>query len=163
MRRVREGDVVKALTVAKDNYRFVGSRIAPLSRELFGEYVGCMALGHCNPGLISRFSAGLLDLTKMKSRPEVLVVILASDSQLPAPRGPVAARNLEDAFPAALEKAASTQPEIEFSKSAIADLWSRRRAERELVEGRPKPPQMFVTELSKLSKFVTKNGKRKAI
>ncbi|WP_144409355.1 hypothetical protein [Pseudoxanthomonas suwonensis] len=133
MKQVRDGDIVKALTVSKDGLRFVGSRLAALSPELFGKYLGCMALGHRNPNFISGLSAGLLHLAMAGRGPEVLVACLGLDRQIPFPRGPAANRSLDEAFDLSLRKVAETQPEMAFAKVALAELWLRRKAEQERI------------------------------
>jgi hypothetical protein len=156
MQQVRESDVVKVLTVAKDNYQFVGDRIAALSPELFGEYLGAMALGHCNPDLSTQLAAGILKSSTAGRGPEVLAVVLGVDRQMPSIRAPAAARILDKAFEVTLRQSANAMPEIAFSSAAIGELWSHRKAERERIEDRQLASQKFVTEPSKLLKFVTK-------
>jgi hypothetical protein len=153
MQQARDGDVVKALTASKYNYHFVGSRIAALSPELFGEYLGCIALGHCNPDFLSGLATGLLRLAMAEA--DVLAVIIGVDRQLPSARGSAAARSLDKAFDLALSRAAATHAEIAFSRATLAENWSCRKAERERIEGRQAMSQKFVTELSKLPKSAT--------
>jgi hypothetical protein len=155
MQQTRESDVVKAVTVAKDNYRFVGSHIAALSHDLFGEYLGCVALGHCNPGLSTRLSTGLMDLASSGRGSDVLVAVLCLDRQMPSPREPASARILDSAFDLSLGNTASVRPEVAFAKAAISEMWARRRAERERTEGWLVSTQKIVTEPRKLLKFVT--------
>ena len=155
MQQARDGDLVKVLTVAEDDYRFVGSRIASLSLELFGKYLSCMALGHCSSHYISGLSTGLLHLAMTETGSEVLVATLGSDRQMPSPRGPAATNSLDAAFDLALSHAAMNQAEISFSKAALADVWSHRKVAREEVDGRQTVSRLSVTELSKLPKFVT--------
>jgi len=153
MLQARDNDVVKALTVARYNYRFVGSRIAVLSSELFGEYLGCTALGPCNPDSMSRLAAGLLRLAMAEA--DVLAAIIGAARQLPFAPGSTVAMSLDEAFDLALSQAAATHVEIAFSRAALADAWSHGKAERERIKGRQTVPQKFVTELSKLPKFAT--------
>jgi len=156
MRQARDSDVVKALTVARYDYSFVGSRIAALSPELFAEYLGCIALGHCNPDFVFKLAAGLLRLAKAEA--DVLAAIIGADRQLPFARGSAAAMSLDEAFDLALSRAAATHAEIAFSWAALADAWSHRKAQRARSEGRQTMPQKFVTELSKLPMFATKSA-----
>lgn len=149
MQRARDSEVLKALCVAKADYRFVANRIAVLSPELFGEYLGCMALGGCNPNFASRLAAGLLQQAMAGKGADVLVAVLGSERQLPSPRGAAAAKSLEAAFHLALDQVARSTAEVAFSKAAIADVWANRRASRRPV------PQQFVTKLRKLPQFAT--------
>nr|WP_298124117.1 hypothetical protein [uncultured Pseudoxanthomonas sp.] len=157
MKQARDGDLVRALTVAKDDVPFVGRRIASLSPELFGEYLGCMALGHCNPDFASGLAAGLLHLAmaKAKAGPEVLAAVIATDRQLPSPRGLAAARSLDQAFRLALQHGVEADPELAFAQEAIVEVWSRRASAQDGIEARPMRSQMFVTKPSKLTKFAT--------
>lgn len=136
MLQARDSEIVKALSVAKYNYRFVGSRIAVLSPELFGEYLGCIALGHCNPDFLPRLAAGLLRLTMAEA--DVLALIIGVNRQLPFARASAAAMSLDEAFDLALNRAAAAHAEIAFSRLALANAWSHRKATRERIEvGRP--------------------------
>jgi hypothetical protein len=145
MLQARDSDIVKALTVARYNYSFVGSRIAVLSPEMFGEYLGGIALGHCNPDFVSRLAAGLLRLAMAEA--DVLAAIIGADRQLPFACGSAAAMSLDEAFDLALSRAAATHAEIAFSRAALADAWSHRKAERARIEGRQTMPQKFVTDI----------------
>jgi hypothetical protein len=125
MQQVRDGEVVKALTLGEDNYRFVASRITALSPKLYVDYLGCMALGHCNPALVSRLTAGLVRLAMAEVNG--LAVIIGTDRQLRCPPGSGAARRLDKAFNLALSHAAVGHVEVAFSRAALAEAWSRRR------------------------------------
>lgn len=155
MLQARDGDLVRALTVAKDDITFVGRRIAALSTEVWGEYLGCMALGHCNTGFVSGLAAGLFHLAIANGGSRVLVVVIALDRQMPSPRGPAAARSLDDAFRLALKQGTKNDTELAFAQKAIIEVWSRRRTDLDRLEGRQKVSQLFVTKLSKLPKFAT--------
>lgn len=158
MQQARRSDLIRALTVAEDDFAFVGRRIASLSPELYGEYLGCMALGHCNPDFASGLSAGLLHLAMATGGSRVLAAVIASDRQLPSTRGPAAARSLDQAFRLALDQGAKEDPEVAFAKGAITGVWSRRTTEGKRIEARPVVSQMFATKLSKMPKFATNQG-----
>lgn len=158
MQQARGSDLIRALTVAKDDFAFVGRRIASLSPELLGEYLGCMALGHCNPDFASSLSARLLHLAIAKGGSKILAAVIASDRQLPSPRGPVASRNLDQAFRLALDQNAKENAEVAFAKEAITSVWSRRTTQGKRIEARPVVSQMFATQLSKMPKFATNQG-----
>lgn len=153
MLQARNSDVVKALTVVRNDYRLVGIRIEVLSPELFGEYLECTALGHYNPDFVSRLAAGLLRLAMAEA--DVLAAIIGADRQIPFACGSAAAMSLDEAFDLALSRAAATHAEIAFSRAALADAWSHRKAERARIDMRQTIPQKFVTGLSKLPKFAT--------
>jgi hypothetical protein len=59
----------------------------------------------------------------------ILVAIIGSDQQFPSQRGSDTAKSLDEAFILALDQAAATSAEIEFSKTGITYAWSRRRVE----------------------------------
>lgn len=130
MRQARDSDVVRALTVSRADYRFVGSRICNLSPELFGNYLGCMALGHCNSIFASRLSADLQHRALEGDGLELLVTVIGLDRQLRSPRAYVTAKCLEDAFVVTLGNAANAHPEIAFAKDALVDVWSQREPTR---------------------------------
>lgn len=155
MQQARCSDLIKAITVAKDDFPFVGRRIASLSVELFGTYLGCMALGRCNPDLSSGLAAGLLRLAMAKGGSKVLVAVIASDQQLPLPQGVAVARSLDQAFRLALDQSAKEDPQVAFAKEAIVRMWSRRTADRQQNAARPVVSQMFATKLSKMPKIAT--------
>lgn len=153
MQQARCSDLIGAITVAKDDFPFVGRRIASLSPALFGTYLGCMALGHCNPDFAPRLAAGLLHLAMAKGGLKVLVAVIASDQQLPFPQGVAAARSLDQAFRLALDQSAKEDPLVAFAKEAIIRMWSRRTAGRHQNATRPVVSQMFATKLSKMPKI----------
>lgn len=131
MQQVRDDDIVKSLNVAKDEFRLVGRAVAALSSELLEDYLGCMAMGHSNPVFIERLSAGLLHFAMVKRGSEALVAVLGVDRQMPSHRGRVADRSLDEAFDLALHQVAKTRAEVAFSKAALTEIWSHRKAERQ--------------------------------
>jgi len=139
MRQARDSDVVKALMASPAAYRFIGSRICNISPELFGNYLGCMALGHCDPIFASRLSADLLQRALNGGGVDVLVAIIGLDRQLASPRAYATAKRLENAFAVALRNAAKAHPEIAFAKDAFLDVWSQ----REPMRGVQTPPQVI--------------------
>ncbi len=124
MRQARDGDIVKALTVAQQNYRFVGSRIEVLSPELFAEYLGCTGLDHYNPDFGCRLAVGLLRLAMTEA--DVLAVVIGADRQLPCLRTSATAKTLNQAFNLALDHASKLHAEVAFSRTAIVDAWAHR-------------------------------------
>lgn len=154
MQQARCSDLIKAITIARDDVPFVGRHIACLSPELFLTYLGCMALGRCNPDFVTSLAAGLLHLAMAKGGSKVLIAVIASDQQLPLPREAVAARGLDQAFRLSLDQSANEDPQVAFAKDAITRMWSRRTAERQPNAARPVVSQMFATKLSKMPKIV---------
>jgi len=130
MRQARDGDVVKALMVSSVDYRFVGTRICKLSPGLFETYLGCMALGRCNPSFASSLSADLLHRALEGEGLEVLVAVIGLDRHLDSPRTFDMAMGLEIAFAVALRNAAMVHPEIDFAKDDLVDVWAQREPTR---------------------------------
>ena len=124
MRQARDSDLVKALTIFPVDHCFVGTRICALSPELFGNYLGCAALGHFNPTFASRLCADLLGRALNGAGLEVLVATVGLSRTLTTVRG------LDDAFAVALMNAAKAHPEIAFAKDALVDAWSQREPNR---------------------------------
>lgn len=126
IRAARDGDLVKVLSATSSDYRLVGRQLCELSVEAFGNYLGCMALGRCNPKFASRLSTDLLQRTKDGGALTALIAIIGLDRQLSHPISLTTKQNIEATFARALENAALTHPEVSFARDALAEYWAQR-------------------------------------
>lgn len=145
IRAARGSDLVRALSITSSDFRFVGGWLRALSEEAFGDYLGCMALGRCNPIFASRLSSELLHRGMGSSGLTVLVAVIGLDRQLSYLRAATTKECLEDAFAHALEIAAKVHPEVAFAKGALAEFWAQRSC--------PPKPTSNALEASVIPKF----------
>lgn len=126
IREARDSDLVRALSIQSSDIRLIGRQLCELSVEAFGNYLGCMALGRCNPKFALRLSTDLLQRAKNGSELTALIAIIGLDRQLSNPISVTTKQNIEAAFADALENTASTHPEVSFARDALAEYWAQR-------------------------------------
>jgi hypothetical protein len=117
---------VKVLSVSSSDYRLIGRQLCKLSAEAFGNYLGCMALGWCNPKFALCLSEDLLQRAKDGGELTALIAIIGLDRQLSNPISVTTKQNIEATFAHALENTASTHPEVSFARDALAEYWAQR-------------------------------------
>lgn len=126
IREARDSDLVKVLSINSSDCRLVGRQLCTLSAEAFGNYLGHMALGRCNPNFASRLSADLLHRAMEESELAVMIAVIGFDRQLSYPVSVTTKQNLEKAFAHALENTAKVHPEVAFARGALAEFWAQR-------------------------------------
>ncbi len=126
IREARDSDLVKVLSINSSDCRLIGRQLCTLSAEAFGNYLGHMALGRCNPNFASRLSADLLNRAMNESDLAIMIAVIGLDRQLSYPVSVTTKQNLEEAFARALENTAEFHPEVAFAKGALAEFWAQR-------------------------------------
>lgn len=126
IREARDSDLVRALSIHSSDIRLIGRQLCELSAETFGNYLGCMALGRCNPKFASRLSEDLLHEAMNGSGLKALIAVIGLDRQLSIPVSATTKQNIEDAFAFALERTTIAHPEVSFARGALAEYWAQR-------------------------------------
>lgn len=147
MREARDSDLVRALSIASSDHRFVGRQLCALSEEAFGNYLGCMALGRRNPIFAARLSEDLLHRGMEGSGMTMIIAVIGLDRQLSYPRSAITQQHLEKAFAHALENVAKVHPVVAFARCALAEYWAQRTCQ-------PRPPANSTSNVWKSSVIV---------